>query len=57
MNTNEVLQLMNRNKHKLTKANHGARPCNSKGRKSRRYCHRRRKTILAPTSRVKWDPG
>jgi len=30
------LELMNRNKRKLKKANHGARPNNSRGRKARR---------------------
>ncbi len=32
----DALELMNRNKRKLKKANHGARPCNSRGRKARR---------------------
>mgnify|MGYP001047816979 CR=1 FL=1 len=32
----DSLELMNRNKRKLKKANHGARPCNSRGRKARR---------------------
>jgi hypothetical protein len=32
----EALEAMNRNKRRLKKANHGARPCNSRGRKARR---------------------
>lgn len=31
----DSLECMNRNKRKVNKANHGARPCNSVGRKAR----------------------
>mmetsp|Transcript_13068 Transcript_13068/g.14692 ORF Transcript_13068/g.14692 Transcript_13068/m.14692 type:complete len:122 (-) Transcript_13068:39-404(-) len=44
------LKFMNRNKRRPKKANHGARPCSSVGRKARRLCR-----IAHPYSKL-WIP-
>ena len=48
------LFMLNRNKRKPTKSNHGARPCSSYGRKSRRLAWIRKETIYAPKTKKPW---
>jgi hypothetical protein len=50
----DSLDLMNRNRRRPKKSNHGARPCSSYGRRSRKLKWVRRETIYAPKTKRGW---